>query len=155
MTDAYHCRGVGASIARIVFFFDFDAPGRQVIYVGLLESGMTITVVSLPSIWWLFSSTVPEKLVPGLQSLCSLGSNDSRRSSETRVNKEDETDEPYRPMYFDGRNISMVRSYCSTGRTYSADDPEMGKYMEKESEVMREIGPNVIGVEHKIEVKHY
>lgn len=146
-------RGIGASIARVVFFFDYDAPGRQVIYVGLLESGMAITVVNLPSIWWLFSSTVPEKIDRSLHSLCSLRSDESHTvTPPTGFGPDDGSFQPCRPVQFDGRNSSVVTSYYSGQPSYSGD-VEAGTYSRKDSKEPSEIAPNAIAVEHKIEVK--
>lgn len=106
---------------------------------------MTITVVNLPSCWWLFSSTIPEKLGESLHTICSLGSG----SSEDSGTITDPMDQPCRPMQ---RHDSVVKSYCSaSGRKASGGDIEEAMYERDETGL---VAPNVIEVEHTIEIKH-
>ncbi|KAK4496961.1 hypothetical protein PRZ48_011410 [Zasmidium cellare] len=82
------CVGLGASIARIVIFTTAKGPGRQTLYVGVLETGMSITVVNLPLLWFLFTSNSATKALQGLQRGLKLRDTDSRKSSGSDVDCE-------------------------------------------------------------------
>ncbi|CAK4021223.1 Hypothetical predicted protein [Lecanosticta acicola] len=91
--------GLGAAIARVVFFFQAKGPEPQTLYIGLLESGMSITVVNLPSIHYLCTSTIPSRVAHSLRSIRTLGSVDSQASrsrseSEVHPKGNDEVETP-------------------------------------------------------------
>lgn len=80
--------GPGTSIARIVLYVEFDAPSQQVLYIGLLECGMTITVVNLPSVWHLCTKQIPSEVRRNVRSLRSLRSEDPKRCQAAAVMEE-------------------------------------------------------------------
>lgn len=89
----------------MVFYID-TTPGGETLFIGVLEAGMTITVVNLPSIWHFCSKTVPEKLLVSLQSLRKISSKSSLRDEETGSG---ETIKPKADFQsFDGRSSSTV-----------------------------------------------
>ncbi|KAF2170599.1 hypothetical protein M409DRAFT_19416 [Zasmidium cellare ATCC 36951] len=82
------CVGLGASIARIVIFTTAKGPGRQTLYVGVLETGMSITVVNLPLLWFIFTSNSAKTVLEGLHRGLRLKDDGSRRSSGSDVDHE-------------------------------------------------------------------
>ena len=89
--------GLGASLARIVFYAQSAAGGQtyyfthdpertntRIAYIQMLESGISITAINLPSLWKVCTATLPEKFASITQSLRSplLSQRRSRLSSE-------------------------------------------------------------------------
>lgn len=67
-------RGLGASIARIVFFTQAHGSSSKVVYIAMLEAGISITVVNLPSLYHLFTSVLPGHVAHSLRSFRSNSS---------------------------------------------------------------------------------
>jgi hypothetical protein len=62
-------RGLGASIARIVFFAEAHGSSVKVVYIAMLEAGISITVVNLPSLYYLFAAVPPGHVAHSLHSI--------------------------------------------------------------------------------------
>ena len=54
----------------------------QSFYFAMLEAGMSVVAVNLPSLWLFFTSLMPEKLVRSVRSMISLSSLSSQRRSD-------------------------------------------------------------------------
>ena len=70
------------------------------IYLSMLEAGMSLVAVNLPSLWLLFTTVIPEKVTRSLRSVLSLhslrqsdpdASSAAAGASTTRVNRRTET----------------------------------------------------------------
>lgn len=53
----------------------------QAIYLTVLESGMSLIAVNLPSIWYLFAKIKPESVLRSVRSIISLPSSSHSKSS--------------------------------------------------------------------------
>ncbi|KAF2151498.1 hypothetical protein K461DRAFT_174154 [Myriangium duriaei CBS 260.36] len=86
--------GLGASIARLVTYVDILLKGKayakhhdlgdaqtQAAYYSMLELGISLVAVNLPSLWLLFTSTVPEQALRSIRSVLSISSLRSSRSN--------------------------------------------------------------------------
>jgi len=86
--------GLGASTARMVTYVEVSTGGAayyethdpeaattMASYTAMLEMGISLVAVNLPSLWLLFTQVVPEKVTQGLRSVASLTSIASRRSN--------------------------------------------------------------------------
>ena len=53
----------------------------KAIYLSVLETGLSLIAVNLPSLWFLFSEVSPERVLRSVRSMISLGSDRSAASS--------------------------------------------------------------------------
>ncbi|GAM84880.1 hypothetical protein ANO11243_028820 [Dothideomycetidae sp. 11243] len=86
--------GLGASIVRTVLYYrifyggeayslhhDSGLANTEVAYFSMLEAGLSLVAVNLPTLWYLFTTVVPEKAQRGLRSPWSDGSIGSKNSN--------------------------------------------------------------------------
>ncbi|KAF4631663.1 hypothetical protein G7Y89_g6466 [Cudoniella acicularis] len=85
--------GLGAAIARMVqyiqvetggdpaLFTDLERADTKSFYFAMLEAGISVVAVNLPSLWLFFTSLMPEKLVRSVRSIISLASRSGLDSS--------------------------------------------------------------------------
>ncbi|TAQ83652.1 hypothetical protein B7494_g8026 [Chlorociboria aeruginascens] len=92
--------GLAASIARMVFLLHIVKTGRtindvdgyqsntQVAYFLILETGMTILAVNMPSLWYYHAGVTPERVLRSVRSIVSLASGRaSTRGESTKGSK--------------------------------------------------------------------
>ena len=91
-----HDSGLGASIARLVFYVqdkgglfwlhhDFERLYTQIIYIQVLEAGISSTAINLPPLWGLYTSISVHKVVRGVRSFVSLRSKSHSHGQGTSV----------------------------------------------------------------------
>ncbi|KAK5997695.1 hypothetical protein PT974_00050 [Cladobotryum mycophilum] len=89
------CIGLGASIGRLVIFIQIETAGpvalltkdheksiTKSLYFIMLEAGMSLVAVNLPSIWLVLTTLAPESILRSVRSIVSLGSRGSKDSNE-------------------------------------------------------------------------
>nr|POF09550.1 hypothetical protein CFP56_77889 [Quercus suber] len=77
--------GLGASVARLIVYVenfhghshlfsssDVYLTEIELVYIQMLESGISITAINLPSLWHLCTVTVPAQVSRGMRRLCGL-----------------------------------------------------------------------------------
>ncbi|KAG5982345.1 hypothetical protein E4U55_002036 [Claviceps digitariae] len=97
-------RGVGAAVARMVIIIHLVNVGQstvhkvdperylsRVVFYFILEMGVGLVAVNLPSIWMVFTSVAPDALLRSIRSVVSLA---SFRSSRSRSFRERHNPEP-------------------------------------------------------------
>ncbi|MCJ1262144.1 hypothetical protein MMC22_002014 [Lobaria immixta] len=92
--------GLAACIARLTVFMKINHGGRKAItdprlvntksiYLSVLEAGLSLIAVNLPSLWVLFSKIMPEKVLHNVRSMISLASSRfrslSRRGAQSQI----------------------------------------------------------------------
>ncbi|OAA44135.1 hypothetical protein NOR_03863 [Metarhizium rileyi] len=89
--------GIGSSIARLVLFVEVNNGGRnaylnidlgrslsRLLFYMILEIGVGLIAICLPSIWMVFASIVPEVFLRSVHSVLSLVTLASRRSKDSQ-----------------------------------------------------------------------
>ena len=128
--------GLAASLARMVIIIytvnharertaDPRLEDTQVLFWPMLEGGLALIAVNLPSIWGLFTRVSPEAVLRSVRSMVSLGSRGSGDSKNSRT--------PYKQTKLSPLTSSRDNIIHKDGREHSADaytmhDIEMANY---------------------------
>ena len=93
----------------------------QAIYLSVLEAGMSLVAVNLPSVWFLFAQITPEKILRSVRSMISLRS----RPSNSSVNK---SHAPYKKESGgSSSNFYLAHPATRSLETYAMHDIENGE----------------------------
>ncbi|PSR82548.1 hypothetical protein BD289DRAFT_488118 [Coniella lustricola] len=92
--------GLGASIARMVEYIvvenggallylygDTDVDDSKAVFYGILEIGISLVAINLPSCWLLLTQVAPDKVIRSIRSVISLGSLRSGRGDGNNTNE--------------------------------------------------------------------
>ena len=64
--------------------YGYSVVNTKAIYLSVLETGLCLVAVNLPSLWFLFSKIKPESVLRSVRSMISLGSNRSVASDKSK-----------------------------------------------------------------------
>ena len=96
----------------------------ETIYLAVLECGLSLIAVNLPSLWYLLSHTSPEKMIRSLQSIISLRSERSASSGHAEASPNRQ------PSHYDKRSASR----SSHSRILQYDAIHMQSYVMRDLE---------------------